>query len=57
MANLEKQEGGFVLRPGRIEAVYFFVHMDGTLFCLRHEPTLISEIAVPLPVGSIVLGV
>lgn len=57
MENLEKQEGGFVLRPGRIEAAYFFGHIDGTFFCLRHELTLNSVIAVPWPVGLIVLGV
>lgn len=26
-----------MLRPGRIEAAYFFVHIDGTFFCPRHE--------------------
>lgn len=39
-----------MLRPGRIEAAYFFVHIDGTFFCPRHEH-LNSEIAVSWPDG------
>lgn len=46
-----------MLRPGRIEAAYVFVHIEGTFFCPRQEPTLNSEAAVLLPVGLIVLGV
>lgn len=57
MENLEKREGSFVLRPGRIEAACFFVHIDGTFFCPRHELALNSETAVPWPLGLIVLGV
>lgn len=57
MENLEKWEGSFVLRPGRIEAAYVFAHIEGTFICPRHEPTLNSDTALPLPVGLIVLGV
>lgn len=32
------------------QSCLYFVHIDGTLFCPRHEPTLDSEIAVSLPV-------
>lgn len=46
-----------MLGPGRIEAARVLAHIEGTFFCLRHEPTLNSATAVPLPVGLVVPGV
>lgn len=45
------------MRPGSIEAAWFFPHRDATLFCPRHKPTLNSEAIVSLAVNLLLIRV